>query len=107
MLTGKQKRFLRGLGHTLTPVVMLGKEGASEAVERKISQELENHELIKVRVLDTCETSARVLAPTLAEHTGGELVQVLGHTFLLYRRRRKDPRITLPKADAPRPAGAA
>lgn len=101
MLTGKQKRHLRGLGHVLTPVVALGKEGVSPAIERKTSVELENHELIKVRVLDGCEVPAREVGPHLAEKTGAELVQVLGHTILLYRRRKKDPRIQLPKADPP------
>jgi hypothetical protein len=29
------------------------------------------------------------------------VAQVIGHTVLLYKRRRKDPQIVLPKADKP------
>ena len=53
-LTGKQKRYLRGLAHHLNPVVYAGKEGVSEAVERKATQELEHHELIKLKLGDGC-----------------------------------------------------
>jgi len=97
MLTGKQKRHLRGLGHALSPVVMVGKEGMSEAIERKTGFELESHELVKVRVLDTCELPAREVGPLLAEKTGSELAQVIGRTLLLYRARKKEPTIRLPR----------
>src|SRR4051812_33237745 len=39
-LTGKQKRHLRGLGHALSPVVMVGKEGSTDAVARKAREEI-------------------------------------------------------------------
>lgn len=101
MLSGKQKRFLRGLGHALHPVVMLGKEGVNEAIERKTARELENHELIKVRVQEGCELPAREVGPLLAEKTQSELVSVLGHTLLLYRRRKRDPTLRLPRNEPP------
>jgi RNA-binding protein YhbY len=37
----------------------------------------------------------------LAEKCGAALVQVLGHTVLLYRRRKKEPAIVLPKVERP------
>jgi RNA-binding protein len=96
-LTGKQKRYLRGLGHSLNPVVALGKEGLTEAVSRKTHLELENHELVKVKVGDGCLDPAKEVGATLAEQCNAALVQVIGHTVLLYRRRKKDPQIMLPK----------
>lgn len=98
-LTGKQKRYLRGLGHHLNPVVALGKEGLTEAVTRKTHLELENHELIKVKVGEGCLDPAKEVGETLAEQCGAALVQVIGHTVLLYRRRKKDAQIVLPKAE--------
>jgi RNA-binding protein len=100
-LTGKQKSHLRGLGHHLNPVVALGKEGLTEAVARKAHLELENHELIKVKIGDGCLDPAAEVGATLAEKCNAALVQVIGHTVLLYRRRKKDPQIALPKADPP------
>jgi RNA-binding protein len=97
-LTGKQVRHLRGLGHALNAVLFVGKEGASEGVVAKTRVELEAHELVKGRVGDACEEKAKDVGAQLAEATGAALVQSIGHTFLLYKRRRKDPAIELPKA---------
>jgi RNA-binding protein len=91
-LTGPQKRYLRGLGHHLDPVVLLGKDGVTDAVVAKVDAELQNHELIKVRV-----GSEDGVADALAERTRSEVAQTIGHTALLYRRRAKEPEIVLPK----------
>jgi RNA-binding protein len=96
-LTGKQKRYLRGLGHALTPVVALGKEGYTDAVVKKTSLELDRHELIKVRIGDGCLDPVDEVAPQLAKATNAAVVQVIGHTALLYRRRKDEPGIVLPK----------
>ena len=95
-LTGKQKAHLRGLAHDKNAVVFVGKEGASEAVIRKAGLELEAHELIKARVGDGCEGSAAEIAAAIALGTNAAVVQVIGHTFSLYRRRKKKPEIVLP-----------
>lgn len=92
-LTGPQKRYLRGLGHHLDPVVLLGKEGLTDAVVAKVDAELLNHELVKVRV-----GSEEGVAAQLAKRTRSEVAQEIGHTALLYRRRPKEPTIVLPKA---------
>jgi RNA-binding protein len=100
-LTGKQKRYLRGIAHSLNPVVGVGKEGQSDAVIRKTRIELDNHELIKVKVGDGCLEPAKDIGAWLAEACGAAVVQVIGHTVILYKRRKKEPSIVLPKADAP------
>ncbi len=96
-LTGKQKRYLRGLAHHLKPVVLMGDRGLTEGVLGKISFELENHELIKVKVNEGPE-SAKEVAARLAEQTSSHLVQVIGHTVVLYKQRDEDPEIKVPKA---------
>jgi RNA-binding protein len=90
-LTGKQKRHLRGLGHHLSPVVMIGHEGLTDAVVAHTDRALSDHELVKIKTLGDD------VAAALAERTGAVLVQELGHTALLFRRRKKDPIIELPK----------
>jgi len=94
-LTGKQARYLRGLGHHLDAVVIVGQAGATDAVVAKIEVELDNHELIKVRVHDG-PASAKELALTLAERSHSQVAQVLGKTVLLYKRRKDKPEIRLP-----------
>ncbi|MFZ5476172.1 MAG: YhbY family RNA-binding protein [Myxococcota bacterium] len=89
-LTGKQKRHLRALGHHLSPVVMIGHQGLTDAVVEHTNAALDVHELVKVKTL------ADDVTAELAEKTGAAIVQELGHTALLYRRRKKDPVIVLP-----------
>jgi RNA-binding protein len=95
-LTGKQRRYLRALGHHLDPVVQIGHEGLSEAVVAQATAQLEAHELIKVKVGESSPLSRHDAASQLATATGSSLAQVLGRTFLLYRPRARDPQVTLP-----------
>lgn len=96
MLNGKQRRFLRARGHHLEPVVQVGKDGLSEGLVEALDAALLTHELIKVRLGDAAGSDRRALGAALAEAAGAELVQVLGRTVLLYRRRKEDPQIVLP-----------
>ena len=95
-LKGPQTRYLRGLGHHLDPVVRIGREGMSDALAGKVLEELRAHELIKLKCGDGCLEDARTMGAVLAERCSASLVQVIGHTFLLYRRNREEPRIELP-----------
>ena len=94
-LTGKQARFLRGLGHHLDPVVMVGRSGLSDGVVAQAESALATHELIKVKVQEGCELERREAAAALAEATGAAVAQVLGRTFLLCRPA-EEPVIKLP-----------
>ncbi len=95
-LTGKQRRYLRGLAHHLNPVVLTGSAGLTEAIIDKVVTELEHHELIKVRIGDGA-INAREAGQPLSESSKAELVQVIGRIVVLYKRRPKKPEIRLPK----------
>ena len=84
-LSGKQVRFLRGLGHHLNPVVMIGRGELSEALLRSAEAALDAHELIKVKLQEGCELDRHAVANELAAKTGAQVAQILGKTFLLYR----------------------
>ena len=94
-LTGKQVRFLRGLGHHLNPIVMIGRGELSEAVLRTTDEALNTHELIKIRVQEGCELDRRDAAAELAKKTGSQVAQILGKTILLYREA-EEKKIILP-----------
>lgn len=99
-LSTKQKQYLKGLAHPLNPLVQVGKEGLSPGLIANTIQELQHHELIKVKLgqnsgLDKHETSEKI-----AEITGSTLVQLIGKTIVLYKpnpKRPKDKRIYIPK----------
>ncbi len=95
-LTGKQRRALRGLGHHLKPVVIVGQRGVSAELLAKVETELEHHELIKVKFGSEAPIDARDAAQPLATNTQSHVAQVIGRTILLYRRREEDPAIELP-----------
>ena len=96
-LTGKQRRHLRALGHHLEPVVQVGKNGYTEGVVAAVSDALEQHELIKVRLGTECPDDRHEVAERLGPETSAEVVQVLGRTLLLYKRHPKEPKIELPR----------
>ena len=48
-LKGSQKKYLRGLAHSLNPVVTIGRGWLSRQVIRSIDEALETHELIKIK----------------------------------------------------------
>ncbi len=103
-LSGKARRHLRALGHHLTPVVLVGKEGLSKALSEATLAALGQHELIKVKLGENAEGDRRVLADQLAASTKSHLVGVVGRTVLLYRARAEKPTIKLPaekKASGP------
>jgi RNA-binding protein len=88
-LNGKQRRALRAEGHHLEPVVIVGQSGVTEGVLGAISQALNDHELIKVKINEGPGTRQEA-ATSLAEGAGAELVQLLGRTVLLFKKREKD-----------------
>jgi RNA-binding protein len=96
VLSGKQRRFLRAMGHHKDPIVQVGKDGISEGLLSALDVALDTHELVKVKLGDSAGADRRALGAAIAEAAGGELVQVLGRTVLVYRRRKKDPEIVLP-----------
>jgi len=58
---------------------------------------LERHELLKLKVSGEAEVGAAKIAPRLTKATKSQLVQIIGHTLVLYRRRDENPKIVLPR----------
>jgi RNA-binding protein len=96
-LTGRQRRHLRALGHHLHAIVQVGHDGVSDAVVRQADEQLEAHELIKVKVSENAPQDRHDSADALAQRCGAQVAQVLGRTALLYRPRKEKPAIVLPK----------
>lgn len=83
----------------MKPVVIIGQHRVTEAVVKHIDAALEQHELLKVRLTAAEKIEAVEAAQQLVEGTGAVLVQRIGHTLVLYRRRLKGtPTIKIPKA---------
>lgn len=85
MLTGKQRAQLRKLANPLTVTLHIGKDGVTEGVVEQLNVLLENHELVKGKVLENAMASPKTVAEALCEETGADGVQVIGTKFVLYR----------------------
>jgi RNA-binding protein len=92
----KQKRYLRGLAHSLKPVIMIGNKGLTDTVIAEADNALERHELIKVRVSGADKTQQNDMLNAIADKTQSDIVMVIGHIGALYRAA-KEPTIQLPK----------
>ena len=55
-----------------------------------IRDALEKRELLKVSILQNCEENKDEVAKVLSERTSSELVQVIGHTIVLYKQSPKE-----------------
>lgn len=96
-MTSKQRAYLRGLANDYEPIVHIGKSGLSDALLKQADDALTARELIKGRVLETAPQTAREAADEIAAAVNAETVQVIGRTFVLYRRRAEEPTIVLPR----------
>lgn len=83
-LSNSQRSYLRSLANPLKPVVMIGKHGLSEQVFTKIAQELDDHELIKVKFLEF-KDEKKELAHSIAEQARAALVGLIGNIAIFYR----------------------
>jgi len=95
-LTGKQKRYLRKLAHLMKPLVTVGKNGLSEALYQQIDQCLQEHELIKIKVLEAAPLDKKNCSQQISHHTQSHIAQVIGRTLVMYRAHPEEPVIQLP-----------
>jgi len=95
MLTGKQKRQLRGMANKLKALFQVGKDGVSYNMFNTISDALEAHELVKISVLKNCSTDVREVAFDIASNTNSEIVQIIGRTIIVYRESETNKKIEL------------
>ncbi|MEC7946743.1 MAG: ribosome assembly RNA-binding protein YhbY [Myxococcota bacterium] len=95
-LDNTAKRHLRGLAHRLEPIARIGSKRVTDGVVAHIDELLEARELIKVRLLDADRDEVIEARDRLVAETGAEVVQMIGGTLVLFRRRAHEPEILLP-----------
>ncbi len=96
-LSTSQVRFLRGLAHSLKPVVMVGGNGVTESLLEELNRALDVHELIKVKVRAEEREERDEMIELLCKKSGATQLQRVGHVVTIYRANPKKPKIALPK----------
>src|SRR5688500_8635079 len=97
-LSERQRKYLRGLGHALNPVLLIGNSGLTPGVIAEARRALHDHELIKVKFRGAERAARDAGLVELATSTESVLVQRIGHTALYYKRRNDRPGIVIPDA---------
>jgi RNA-binding protein len=84
-LSPAQRKEHRSLAHHLDPVVMVGNDGLTDAVKKEISNALDAHGLIKVRVFSDDRTARDALFQSLTDELGAAPIQHIGKLLVLWR----------------------
>lgn len=96
-LSPSQRRYLRSLAHDLKPVILLGAKGATDAVLKELDLALSHHELVKIKLSGGDKDERQEQIDFLANGTGAENIQEIGHIVVLFRRNEDEPKLALPR----------
>ena len=84
-LTPAQRKVHRAEAHHLDPVVMIGNDGLTPAVQKETDAALKAHGLIKVRVLSDDRANRATILHTLSEVLNAAPIQHIGKLLVLWR----------------------
>jgi len=98
-LSNQQLRKFKAAAQLMEPTLKVGKAGLSDGFIRSVSEELDRHELVKIKFADFKEEK-KTLAPLLADKTASHLIMRVGNVMVLHR-----PKLeTAPETEAPAPS---
>ena len=92
-LTEPEKKKLRGLGHSLKPIVRVGSAGVSDGVSSALEEALNDHQLVKVSIRVGDRRTRDQVMQELCESSGANLIQRIGNMALLFRSNPEQPSI--------------
>ena len=84
MLTSKQRAQLRAMANPLEDVVLIGKDGLTDAVIAQVEEVLEKRELIKIKLLETSFLTPKTVQQALCEELDAEPMP--GERYGLFQR---------------------
>jgi putative YhbY family RNA-binding protein len=85
------KRHVRFVLKDENPTIWVGKDGLTEQSIAEMEKQLQRNKMVKVRILPAALqelNTAESIAKKAAQQTNGALVEVRGHVFILYRKRK-------------------
>lgn len=84
-LNTKQISHLRGLAHSLSPVVRIGNNGLTDNIFKEIELNLNAHELIKVQVAGDDRDARKAIFEAICNKTNAVAVHQIGKQLVFYR----------------------
>ena len=92
-ITTRMKRHVRHLLKDENPTIWVGKDGLTSQLVGEIEKQLQKNKMVKVKILPAAllgDITAQVIAAKAAEQTNAALVEVRGHVFILFRKRKTE-----------------
>ena len=94
-LNNADKKRFRAIGHQLKPVITVAEKGLSENIQLELERALNDHELIKLKLVTGDKAAKAALIEEIYALSKGAVVQTIGHVLLLYRAAKKqDPKLS-------------
>ncbi len=84
-LTTKERAVLKGIAAKEQTIMQVGKDGVSRKLTEALDDALTARELIKIKVLNNCDMTAREVCDVLVADLKCEPVLVIGSKVILYR----------------------
>jgi putative YhbY family RNA-binding protein len=91
-LTSAERSALRAQAHELSPVVMIGDAGLTEAIIKETENALTVHQLIKIRVFSDEKETRAGYAQNICDRLNAVLVQHIGKLLVIYRPSSRTPK---------------
>lgn len=95
------KRHVRHVLKDENPTIWVGKDGLTAQSLGEIEKQLQKNKMVKVRILPAALVelnTAEAIAAKAARETESALVEVRGHVFILFRKRKTE---ALPEKQKP------
>jgi RNA-binding protein len=92
-ITTRMKRHIRHVLKDENPTIWVGKEGLTSQLVAEIEKQLQQSKMVKVRILPAAlqgEVTAQSIGVNASEQTNSGLVEVRGHVFILFRKRKAE-----------------
>ena len=94
-LNNADKKRFRAIGHQLKPVITIAEKGLSENIQLELERALNDHELIKLKLITGDKAEKAALIDEICALSKGAVVHTIGHVVLLYRAAKKqDPKLS-------------
>ena len=90
-ITPGKKWYVKNQLATASPTVLIGKAGVTEQCLNEIKKQLDKNKMVKAKLLKTALTGneTKALVTDIAQKTESTLVEIRGHTFMLYKPHKK------------------
>lgn len=92
-LTKEYIQILKGMAHSMKPVLIMGDKGVTESFIAEAGRAIEHHELIKIRIAGEDRDAKKAIAEEITVALGANMIQHIGNVITLFKRNHEAPKI--------------